>query len=140
MNGWLDVETHLRIAGLAQILLALIHPLIGWRLRWKQESARMSALTAQVFWVHTYFLVLTLILFGLLSLLLSHELLAPAPLARALLLGLTLFWGARLYAQHFVYRAEHWRGHRLNTTAHALFSLLWAYLTLVYAAALLLPR
>jgi hypothetical protein len=142
MNGWLSPEAHLRAAGVAQILLAVAHPLMASRLGWKRESARMSSLTAQVFWVHTYFLMLTLLLFGLLSLVLPRELLTSSPLARAVLLGLTLFWGARLYAQHFIYSSEHWRGHRLNTTIHALFTLLWVYLTLVYAGALLLlaPR
>jgi hypothetical protein len=140
LSGSFDLETHLRAAGAAQILLAAAHPLIAWHLGWKRESTRMSALSAQVFWVHTYFVVLTLLLFGLLSLLLPGELLAPSPLARAVLLGLAVFWGARLYAQHFVYRAEHWRGHPFNTAAHSLFSLLWAYLTVVYAAALFLSQ
>jgi hypothetical protein len=138
MSGLFDLETHLRVAGIAQILLAAAHPLIGRRLQWRQDSERMSPLSAQVFWVHTQFLVLVLLLLGLLSLLLPYELLAPSPLARAVLLGYTVFWGARLYAQHFVYRPDHWRGHRLNTAVHVLFSALWTYLTAVYSGALVL--
>ena len=75
--------------------------------------------------------------FGSLSLLAPDTLLEPSRLSRLVLSGIATFWGLRLLCQWFVYDASLWRGQRFNTVMHALFSLLWLYLTAVYGGALL---
>jgi len=47
---------------------------------------------------------------GTLLLALPGELLRPTPLARAVLVGLAIFWGVRLWMQWFMYDAALWRG------------------------------
>jgi hypothetical protein len=136
MSVLFDLTLHLRLIGVLLLFLAASHALFPKRFAWKEELERLSLLNRQVFWVHTYFVVLIVAMFGLLSLLMPGELLSGTPLARAVLLGMTVFWGFRLYCQWFVYRAELWRGHRFNTAVHIAFTFLWAYLTTVNAAAL----
>lgn len=133
----LDLETHLRLVGGSLIALGLAHFLFPRRFGWREELDRLSLLTRQIFWVHTYFIVLTLVLFGSLALFWPETLLEPTPLARLVLGGQAIFWGFRLYCQHGVFRAELWRGKPFNTVVHVLFTLLWVYYTGVYAAACL---
>ena len=126
----------LQLAGSLQILLALAHLVFIRRLEWRADLERVSLFTRQVFWVHTGFLMLMLVGFGMLDLLLAEVLLERTVLARAMLGGLTAFWAARWYCQFFVYSPELWRGQPRNTAVHIIFALLWTFLTTVHAAAL----
>jgi hypothetical protein len=128
----LSLALHLRIAGVLLLLLAAVHLVLPRKLGWREDLAKLTLLNRQIFRVHVAFLMLTLILFGLLALLYTADLLAPSRLATAVLCGLTLFWGARLLTQHLVYDASLWRGHRRNTIVHLLATLLWLYFTVVF--------
>ena len=132
----MNAELHLRIVGLLLLLLAALNLYVPRRFGWAVELRRLSLLTRQVFVVHAGFIVLTLVLFGLLSLALPGELLERSALARAVLAGLTLFWLARLLVQWLVYDARLWRGNRFNTVAHLAFTGLWSYFVATYAYAL----
>ena len=129
---------HLKICGLLLIGLAALHPAFARRFRWREElaGAGVSLFTRQVFWVHSIFIALVLVQFGALSFCLAETLLERSLLAKAVLAGFVTFWGVRLFAQHFIYSPQLWRGHRLNTAMHVVFTVLWTYLMCVYALAL----
>lgn len=129
----MSLETHLRLAGVLLLLLAAVHPLFPKQLGWKEDLAKLSLLNRQIFLVHVGFIVLMLVLFGVLVLVFTADLVAPSRLAAAVLGGLTLFWGLRLLTQQFIYDRSLWRGNRRNTLLHILASLLWTYLTAVFA-------
>ena len=128
-------ELHLRLAGLLQILLALLHLDFPRRFRWREELASLSLLNRQMFHVHTFFVCLVLVLFGALSLLAPDALLEPTRLARLVLFGIALFWAVRLYCQWFVYDPRLWRGQRFETTMHFVFTAVWCYFVAVYGGA-----
>jgi hypothetical protein len=128
--------THLRIAGVLQIVLSLAHLLFPARFHWHEELARLSLLNRQIFWVHTFFIMLVLVLFALLSLLAAEELVRPGKLPRLVLGGIGVFWATRLLFQFFVYDSTLWRGITFNTVAHIGFSGLWAYFAFAYGNAL----
>ena len=130
------LELHLKICGLLLLGLAALHPSFAKRFHWKEELAGVSLFTRQVFWVHSLFIVLVLVIFGVLSLCFAGALLEPSALAKALLAAFVLFWGVRLFAQHFIYSPELWRHHRFNTVMHILFTALWTYLVAIYGMAL----
>ena len=132
----MSLALHLRIAGLGLIVLAFAHLAFPRHFRWKEELARLSLLNRQIFQVHVFFIGLVLVLFGAVSLLLPEALLTPGPLSRAVLGGFTLFWSLRLIVQLFVYDSALWRGNRLYTAFHFLFTAYWTYLVAVYASAL----
>lgn len=127
---------HLRSAGVLLALLVVVHAFVPRRLHWREDLASLSLVNRQIFEVHTMFIVLTLSLMSALLLANAPALLEPSSLARALLLGLTIFWSLRLAAQLFYYSPKIWRGDRFNTIAHGLFSALWIYLTATFSAAL----
>jgi hypothetical protein len=119
------------------LLLVAVNALdVPRRFRWKQEMSTLSLVNRQIFQVHAAFICLVLTMFAALALLLTRPLLEPTALARAVLAGLAGFWFLRLLAQWFVYDARIWRGHRFYTVMHVVFTLLWIYLSGVFAYAL----
>lgn len=132
----MNLRFHVLTVGVLQILLALAHLGFSKRFGWREEFARVSLLNRQIFYVHAFFLCVVLVLFGTLSLTCVDDLLVPSRLARAVLAGLTLFWGLRLLCQFFVYSPQLWRGHRFNTAMHLLFAGVWVYFAGTYGLAL----
>lgn len=127
---------HLRIVGAVMAALVVVNLFVPWRFHWRDELAHLSLLNRQIFEAHAIFLVLTLALFSALLLTCTEALLEPTRLSRAVLIGLTIFWVLRMLMQWGFYSPEIWRGHRFNTAAHYLFSILWVYVSTVFAAAL----
>ena len=127
---------HLRIVGVVMASLVLVNLFVPSRFHWREEMERLSLVNRQIFQAHSVFLVLTLAMFSALLLTSSAALLEPTRLSRAILLGLTLFWGLRMLMQWFFYSPEIWRGHRFNTAMHYVFSVTWIYVTMVFAFAL----
>jgi hypothetical protein len=127
---------HLRIVGVVMACLVVVNVCVPKRFRWREEMARLSLLNRQIFQAHAVFLVLTLALISALLLTCGDALLEPTRLSRAILIGLTIFWTLRMVMQWGFYSPTIWRGHRLNTVVHYLFSVIWIYVSTVLAAAL----
>jgi len=131
----MTLQIHLQIAGCLLVLLGLSHALMNRYFGWGKELAGISSLTRQIFFVHTFFIALGVILGGAVSLALPAELLSPARLNRAILAGMAFFWFCRLLAQFFAYDSAIWRGNPTRTRIHVAFSLLWSYVTATYSLA-----
>ena len=127
-------EILLRIAGAGLISLALLHLPIGERLNWRDDVARLSPVNASIFHVHTFFICLVLVLMGAPCLLEPQIFLAPSRAGGWLVWSISFFWAARLYCQWFVYRADLWRGKRMETAVHWLFTFIWTALAGLFAA------
>ena len=127
---------NLRAAGVLLAALVVVNLFVPSRFGWRTDLSRVSLLNRQIFQAHSVFLVLTLALSSALLLTSADALLAPSRLSRAILVGLTIFWGLRMLMQWFFYSADIWRGNRFFTTMHVVFSLAWVYLTTVFGAAL----
>ncbi len=129
------VLLNLRIAGVAMAALAVINLFVPRRFRWHDEMARLSLLNRQIFQAHSVFLILTLAMFSALLLTCGPALLEPTRLARAILIGLCVFWTLRMLMQWFFYSPEIWRGNQFFTVMHGVFSVTWVYFSAVFAAA-----
>ena len=127
---------HLRITGIIMALLVVVNLFIPSRLRWREDTARLSLVNRQIFQVHSIFIVLILALFSALLLTVGDTLLEPTRLSRAVLAGLTIFWALRMLMQWFFYSPRIWRGNTFNTAMHYIFSGAWVYVTATFAAAL----
>ena len=127
---------HLRLAGVVMASLVVVNLLVPRRFHWREEMSRLSLVNRQIFQAHSVFLVLTLALFSALLLTCGPALLEPTRLSRAVLAGLTIFWGLRMLMQWCFYSPLIWRGHRFNTAMHYTFSVVWVYVTTVFAVAL----
>lgn len=127
---------HLRVVGVILIWLVGVNLYAPRRFRWRDEMARLSLLNRQIFQAHSVFLVLTLALMAPLLLVAGDTLIEPTRLSRAVLVGLTAFWGLRMLMQWWFYSPAIWRGHRFNTVMHCVFSGIWVYTTGVFATTL----
>jgi hypothetical protein len=135
----LDPDTlllHLRIAGALLALLVVVNLLLPYHLRWRDDMATLSLINRQVVRVHAIFITLMVALCSALLLTSSEALLEPGPLSRAILIGLTVFWGLRMLMQWCYYSVDTWRGSRLRTAVHYAFSVVWVYMTTTFAAGL----
>jgi hypothetical protein len=131
----MSLAFHLRCAGLLLILLGLAHAGFSKHLNWSTELRRLSTVNRQVFLVHCFYIAFLLVMVGLVSLLLTPDLLVPSPLARAFFGANTLVWGTRLYIQWFVFDRSLWREDRFNRRVHNGLTFLWIYLTAVNGSA-----
>ncbi len=129
---------HLQFAGAVLIGLSLLHVAMPKRFAWSEELARLSLLNRQIFWVHTFFVALTVALMGVLLLFYPATVYERTPLARLVTTGLLIFWLARVFVQFFVYSPALWRGKPFETFVHIAFSLFWLYLVGVLACVLIL--
>jgi hypothetical protein len=119
------------------LLLALLHLGFPRRFGWKSEFKSLSLLSAQLMYVHTFFVALVVFLFGMVCLLCAPELVEHTRLARAMALILAIFWGLRCVFQFFVYSPQLWKGKKFETRLHILFSLIWVYFTIVFISLLI---
>ncbi|MES2389616.1 MAG: hypothetical protein V4543_16550 [Bacteroidota bacterium] len=125
------MELHLKIIGLGLVLLALIHVIFPRYFNWKTELAGMSLMNRQMMQTHTFFIAFTVLLMGMLCLTSAMELM-NTQLGNKLSLGLFTFWTIRLFCQFFIYSPKLWRGKKLETTVHIIFSFLWTYMSIVF--------
>lgn len=132
----MTLSLHLRIVGVILLLLGMSHAFFNRYFGWEQELAGVSLFTRRVFFVHNFFIGLSVVLAGAGSLFYANAFLSSSMLSRALLAGMTLFWFCRLLAQFFAYDSAIWRGNRFRTFMHTAFAILWCYVTTTYAIAL----
>jgi hypothetical protein len=130
------LAVHLRLVGAIMAMLVVVNVLVPRRFNWSEELSRVSLVNRQIFQAHTTFLVLLLALLAALFGLYADALLEPNRLSRAILIGLTIFWGLRMLMQWFFYSPVLWRGHRFNTIMHGVFSAAWVYVTAICGLAL----
>jgi hypothetical protein len=127
---------HLRVVGVLMALLVIVNFFVPGRFHWREDLSRVSLLNRQIFQAHTIFIVLLIALMSALFLTCAEVLLEPTRLSRAVLIGLTIFWGLRMLMQWFFYSPAVWRGNRVHTVMHGVFSLGWIYVTAVCGLAL----
>jgi hypothetical protein len=87
--------------------------------------------------VHTFFIAFVLAALGILSLSRPDLLLAPSELARLLLVGIFVFWAARLLIQPFVFDPAMRSGSLRSPLLRIGLTVLWASYLVIYGAALL---
>jgi hypothetical protein len=118
------------------MLLGLSHAFFNRFFGWDVELAGVSLLTRRVFFVHTFFVAMTVTMMGAFSAVYAGALVEPQTLSRAILAGMVVFWGSRLLAQFTAYESAIWRGNRFRTRMHVAFSILWIYVTATFGVAL----
>jgi hypothetical protein len=125
------MHIHLLIVGSFLIALAFIHLIFPRYFNWKEELRPLSLINRQMMLIHTFFIAFIVFLMGLLCLTSSKELI-QTNLGRKISLGLGLFWTTRFFIQFFVYAKSLWKGKLFETTIHIIFSVLWAYFSIVF--------
>ena len=120
------MQIHINIIGILLIALALVHIIFPKYFNWDKELKSLSLINRQMMTVHTFFIAFTVFLMGLLCLTSSNELI-ETNLGKKISLGLGIFWTVRLFIQFFGYSKDLWKGKKLETLIHILFSIFWIY-------------
>jgi len=125
------MELHYKIIGIILIALAFVHVIFPKYFKWEKELKSVSLINQQIMKVHTFFIALVVFLIGLLCLTSSYELI-NTELGKKVSLGFGIFWSFRLLIQFFGYSSKLWKGKKMETIVHIIFSILWAYLSYVF--------
>ena len=125
------MHIHLKIIGILLIGLALVHIAFPKYFKWDKELSSLSLINRQLMTVHTFFVALTVFLMGLLCFTSSDEII-NTNLGKKIAFGLAIFWTVRLLVQFFGYSSKLWKGKKLETSMHILFTILWIYLSFIF--------
>lgn len=131
-----NLELFLRIIAIAQLALAALSFFLPRILKWEADMARMSLLVREVFVIHSWFISITLVIWGVLTWRFAHEMAhAPTDLSRWLCGAIALFWGIRCALQWLHYSPMHWRGIPGRTVIHWMCFVGYGLWAAVYATA-----
>lgn len=125
------MELHYKIIGIILIALAFVHVIFPKYFKWKEELKPLSLINQQIMKVHTFFIALVVFLIGLLCLTSSNDLI-NTELGKKVSLGFGIFWSFRLFIQFFGYSSKLWKGKKMETIVHIIFSFLWTYLSYIF--------
>jgi hypothetical protein len=121
------------IGGILHFGILLASFAVPFVLDWKGSLKKLDPLFAQVVWTHGVFIVMVIIAFGFLSVLYPEELSAGSPLAKAVCVFISFFWGSRLVVQFFIFDAKpHLKIPILKLGYHGL-TLVFLFHTVVYS-------
>lgn len=127
------LELLLRLAALAQFGVAILNLFLIRIMKWERDLSSAPLLIREVFQIHTYFISITLAIFGALTWRFADEIATAAhPLCVWLAIGIGGFWSVRSVMQWSHYSASHWRGDRVRTWIHWTLFLGYGSLGLVY--------
>ena len=127
------MEIALYIAAAAQLSVTVLNLFLVRIMKWEEAVARMPQLVREVFHVHAWFISITLVIFGVVTLRFAGELAAGTnDLGRWLAAGIGLFWLIRWVMQFFFYSSSHWKGKRAETIVHIVLILLYGFFAGVY--------
>lgn len=116
----------LKTIAFAQIGVAMLNLFLTRILNWKRDVLRMPLLLREVFYVHAWFISVTLTIFGVMTWRFSSEIASGnQAMAQWLATAVGLFWAFRAILQIFYYSPSHWRGQLKRTIIH--IALLFIY-------------
>ena len=132
----MDVKEALYIAAAIQLGVAVLNLFLVRIMKWEEPVARMPQLVREVFHVHAWFISITLVIFGVVTIQFAGELAAGTnDLGRWLVCGIGLFWLIRWVMQFFFYSSSHWKGKRAETAVHIALVLTYGFFAGVYLLA-----
>jgi hypothetical protein len=127
------LERAIFLCGLAQFGILVASSLVPFRLNWKEELRCLSPLHRQMYWVYGGYVVLSIVAFGVISMLNAKEIAAGSLPARSFCGYVAAFWGIRLSLQAVFDVEEHltarWLrlGYRALTCLFFIFTACYGY-------------
>lgn len=122
----------LLLAGIGHFIVLIASVQVPYRLNWREELSRLSPFNRKIMWVYGGFTVLTIVAFGVLTLVLRHEMLHGDRSALALATFIAVYWFTRLVVDFLVYDHADWPKGRGFVIGHILVDFLFFCLVAVY--------
>jgi hypothetical protein len=116
------------LAGAGHFVILIASFQVPARLRWKEDLAHLMPLNRKLLWVQSSFTVLTIIAFGILTLVLHNEMLRGDRSALALVCFIAIYWTARILVDAFYFEHQDWPEGRLFMIGHVLLTSLFTFL------------
>jgi hypothetical protein len=129
------LTTLLQIAAIRHIGLLCAGASMPKAVNLRGHLASLPPFIRQLFLVYFSFIALMLIGFGLLTFLFAHEMAVGEPVARALCVLITVFWGMRLIAAGFIFDVRPYLTNWLYRLGYQATNVVFIYLVAVYALA-----
>jgi hypothetical protein len=105
---------------------------VPFRLRWKDDLAKLMPFNRKILWVQSSFTVLTIIAFGTLTLFLHQELLRGDRAALGLALYAGVLWTTRVLVDAFYFSHRDWPQGKQFVIGHVLLTSLFCVLAASY--------
>jgi hypothetical protein len=137
MKSLLTLENLLLLAGAGHFAILTASALVPKVLDWKTVLKPLPPFLRTLFWVYGIFIVLTIIGMGTLTLINARAMAAGDPVARSLAGFITMFWGARLIVQLFVFDVRIYLTNRWLKLGDHLLTVVFVFFTIVYGLAAL---
>jgi hypothetical protein len=121
-------------AGAGHFVILIASFQVPIQLHWKRDLAQLIPFNRKLLWVQGGFTVLTIIAFGILTLVLHQELLRGDRAAMGLACFIAVYWTARVLVDAFYFSQADWPPGRRFVVGHILLTLLFSALASIFAA------
>ena len=120
------------LAGAGHFVILAASFQVPSRLQWKKDLAQLMPFNRKLLWVQGSFTVLTIIAFGVLTLVLHGELLRGDRAAMGLACFIASYWTARILVDAFYFSHEDWPKGKMFVLGHILLTCLFVSLATSY--------
>ena len=131
------MKSQLIVGGLLHFAVLIASATTPRVLDWRANLAALHPFLRRLFWVYGFFIVLTIVSFGTLTLARADDLASATPLARSVCAVIAIFWLARLMVQFFVFDARPFLTTAFRRVGHHGLTLLFGALVFIYGCAAL---
>ena len=105
---------------------------VPYRLRWKEDLAKLTSFNRKLMWVHGGFAVYTIIAFGVLSVILHGEMMRGERAALALAFFIGCYWLLRILVDFVYYSHRDWPAGAAFRIGHILLTSVFVFLSASY--------
>jgi hypothetical protein len=116
------------LAGFGHFVVLIASFQVPGRLGWKDDLAKLTPFNRKLMWVHGGFAVLTIVAFGVLTLVLHDEMLRGDRAALGLAAFIGVYWAARIVVDFTYYHHGDWPRGAAFVVGHFVLTLLFAFL------------
>jgi hypothetical protein len=127
----LSLQSFVQLAGALQLIIAAANFFAPAKLHYRENLIKLSPIVRQIFIVHSIYIVIVLVGFGLICLLFPNDLCGASHLGKFLCAFLAVFWGLRVILQFFYYDRAVKKENPLGT---ACFGTAFLYLAATFVA------
>ena len=129
-SHWLSLA--LWLAGIGHFCILFASFQVPSRLGWKEDLAQLTPFNRKLMWVYGGTTLLTIIAFGILTLLLHHEFLIGDRAAVALAAFIAVFWTLRILVDFIYFEHSDWPEGVQFVVGHFLLTTLFTALAITY--------
>ena len=120
------------LAGVGHFVILIASFQVPSRLHWKEDLAQLMPLNRKLLWVQSGFTVLTIVAFGILTLVLHSEMPSGDRSALAIALFIVVYWAAGLLVDALYFSHDDWPKGTQFVVGHILLTTLFPALAASY--------